>query len=76
MNSALIYCGYLGGQGDDYPWALATNKTFLSSDVYVVGRTNSTEAMNFPLKAGPDLTFNGNGPPLGWDAFVAKVSKP
>ena len=76
VNSALIYCGYLGGQGDDYPWALATNKTFLSSDVYVVGRTNSTEAMNFPLKAGPDLTFNGNGPPLGWDAFVAKVSKP
>lgn len=75
-NSSLIYCGYIGGTGDDYAWAIATNKTVPSSDVYVIGRTDSTEAMGFPVKAGPDLTFNGNGPPLGNDAFVAKVSRP
>src|SRR5439155_22663883 len=36
----------------------------------IVGRTNSG---TFPHINGPDLTFNGNGPPLGFDGFVAKV---
>ena len=72
----LDYCGYIGGTGDDYAWGIATNKTFPNSDAYVVGRTNSTEVMGFPLKHGPDLMFHGNGPPLGQDTFVAKVSKP
>lgn len=66
----LVYCGYIGGSGDDGDdgdndgGAIAVDS---SGNVYVTGRTGSTEA-TFPVKAGPDKTFNG-----GTDAFVAKV---
>lgn len=76
LSSTLIYCGYVGGTGNDYPWAIATNRTLTNSDAFIVGRTDSTEAMGFPLKNGPDFSYNGSGPPLGWDAFVARISKP
>lgn len=38
-----------------------------SGDAYVSGRTVSDQS-TFPVKAGPDLTFNGDQ-----DPFVAKV---
>ncbi len=60
----LVYCGYIGGSGDDVGNGIAVDA---SGNAYVTGGTNSTEA-TFPVKAGPDKTFNG-----GVDAFVAKV---
>lgn len=61
----LIYCGYIGGAGDEGSGGVAVNA---SGNAYVVGRTTSKPA-TFPEKTGPDLTFNG-----GEDAFVAKAS--
>jgi hypothetical protein len=60
----LIYCGYLGGSGDDWGSAIAVDG---ASNTYVTGWVESTEA-TFPVVGGPDLTHNGYG-----DAFVAKV---
>jgi hypothetical protein len=65
MGTALLYCGYIGGSGDDYSYGIAVDG---SGNAYVTGRTNSNEA-TFPVTVGPDLTFNGD-----WDAFVAKVN--
>jgi len=39
-----------------------------SGNAYVVGETYSN-ASSFPVKVGPDLTFNGNS-----DAWIAKVN--
>jgi hypothetical protein len=64
-GTALVYCGYIGGSGDDYGAGIAVDD---SGNAYVTGRTGSSEA-TFPVTAGPDLTTNG-----GADAFVAKVS--
>jgi hypothetical protein len=75
-DGMVIYCGYLGGKLEDVPWGIATDKTLPDAEAFLVGRTNSTQTHAFPLLNGPDLTFNGNGPPLGNDAFVAKISKP
>ena len=61
----LIYCGFIGGSGNDYGLDIAVDG---SGNAYVTGRTESTEA-TFPVNVGPDLTHNG-----GWDAFVAKVN--
>jgi hypothetical protein len=63
-GTALIYCGYIGGLDTDVGYAIAVDS---SGYAYVTGQTASTQA-TFPVKAGPDLTFNG-----GWDGFVAKV---
>ncbi|MGE5341638.1 MAG: SBBP repeat-containing protein [Candidatus Omnitrophota bacterium] len=60
----IIYCGYLGGGDEDTGYGIAVDS---SGCAYVTGGTNSNEA-TFPVKAGPDLTYNGDG-----DAFVAKV---
>jgi hypothetical protein len=62
---ALVYCGYIGGSGDDYGLGIAVDG---SGNAYITGQTNSTEA-TFPVTVGPKLTFNG-----GQDAFVAKVN--
>jgi hypothetical protein len=64
-GTALIYCGYIGGSGDDDSGGLAVDG---SGNAYVSGRASSTES-SFPVMKGPDLTQNGGG-----DAFVAKVS--
>lgn len=61
----LVYCGYIGGNGDDYGRGIAVDSL---GNAYVTGHTVSTES-TFPVKAGPDLTFNS-----GWDAFVARVN--
>ena len=61
----LSYAGYLGGAGDDVGQAIAVD---LPGHAHVAGNTASTES-TFPVRGGPDLTFNGFE-----DAFVAKVT--
>jgi hypothetical protein len=65
-GTALVYCGYIGGSGNDHGQGIAVDT---SGNAYVTGYTESTEA-TFPVTVGPDLTFNGGS----IDAFVAKVN--
>src|SRR6202162_1874629 len=65
-GTALVYCGYIGGNGDDVGNGIAVDS---SGNAYVTGYTSSTEA-TFPVTVGPDLTFNRGL----YDAFVAKVN--
>jgi len=65
-GNALAYCGYIGGEFDDYGSGIAVDA---AGDSYVSGSTFSSEA-TFPVTVGPDLTHNGGD----WDAFVAKVN--
>lgn len=64
-GSALSYCGYIGGSGDDEGFGIAVGTT---GNAYMTGYTTSTQA-TFPETVGPDLTHNG-----GTDAFVAKLT--
>jgi beta-propeller repeat-containing protein len=64
-GTALVYAGYIGGDDSDFGSGIAVDK---KGNAYVTGSTFSTEA-SFPVKIGPDLTFNGG---FG-DVFVAKV---
>ena len=64
-GTALVYCGYIGGPGDDEGDGIAVDG---SGNAYVTGQTESTESA-FPVIGGPDLTHNGY-----YDAFVAKIS--
>ena len=64
-GTAFIYCAYLGGAGNDAGFGIAADS---SGNAYVVGATSSPEA-SFPIKVGPDLTYNGGS----FDAFVAKI---
>jgi uncharacterized protein (TIGR03437 family) len=66
MGSALVYCGYIGGSGEERGQRIAVDG---AGAAYITGFTNSTES-SFPVAVGPDLTFNGNT----GDAFVAKVN--
>ncbi len=66
-GTALVYCGYIGGSGEDVGYGIAVDG---SGNAYVTGQTFSTET-TFPVTVGPDLTYNGGG---GGDAFVAKVN--
>jgi hypothetical protein len=61
----LVYCGYIGGAGSDWPWDIAVDG---EGNAYVTGETTSVQS-SFPVAAGPDLTHNGDS-----DVFVAKVS--
>jgi hypothetical protein len=64
-GTGLVYCGYLGGSNDESGAGIAVDG---AGSAYVAGATTSTAA-SFPVLAGPDLSYNGNG-----DAFVAKVN--
>jgi hypothetical protein len=64
-GTGLDYCGYLGGSQRDVPYGIAVDS---GGNAYVVGETESTEA-TFPVRVGPDLTYNGGTN----DAFIAKV---
>ncbi|HQK25646.1 MAG TPA: SBBP repeat-containing protein, partial [Synergistaceae bacterium] len=64
-GTELVYCGYIGGDGDDYGWGIAVDG---AGCAYVTGMTHSTED-TFPVKVGPGLTYHDGG-----DAFVAKVT--
>ena len=63
-GTALVYCGYIGGSGDDQCYGIAVDGL---GNAYVTGITNSDQS-SFPVYQGPDLTYNGGG-----DAFIAKV---
>jgi len=63
----LTFGGYIGGAGTDV--ATGLGKGYNDAFLRVVGYTSSTEA-TFPVKWGPDLTYNG-GPS---DAFIAEVN--
>ncbi|WP_329390182.1 hypothetical protein OG625_38470 [Streptomyces sp. NBC_01351] len=63
---SLVHAGYIGGAGTDTPFGIAVDPTGAAS---VAGRTDSPES-GFPVKVGPDLTYNGDTA----DAFVAKVA--
>jgi hypothetical protein len=64
-GTGLIYCGYIGGDGEDNARGVAVDS---SGSAYVAGGTSSSRA-TFPLVVGPDIASTGDG-----GAFVAKVS--
>lgn len=66
QGTRLVYCGYIGGSGNDRANGIGVDPR---GNVYVTGFTASNQA-SFPVKTGPDLTFNGGT----YDAFVAKVN--
>ncbi|MCS6862530.1 MAG: SBBP repeat-containing protein, partial [Abditibacteriales bacterium] len=63
-GSGLVYCGYIGGAGEDRGYGIAVDG---AGNACVTGETSSNQT-TFPVTDGPDLTFNGLR-----DAFVAKV---
>lgn len=67
-GSGVDYCGYIGGEFEDMVSGIAVDG---ANCAYLTGYTESDES-TFPVKIGPDLTYNGGG----WenDAFVAKVN--
>ncbi len=65
FGTGLVYCGYIGGSDEDVGLRIAVDG---SGNAYLSGYAYSSEA-TFPVKVGPDLTWNG-----GLDAFVAKIS--
>jgi uncharacterized protein (TIGR03437 family) len=66
-GTGLTYCGYIGGRESEFGNGIAIDS---AGNAYIGGWTTSSES-SFPVKAGPDLTFNGS--PASPDAFVAKV---
>jgi hypothetical protein len=68
-GAELIYCGYIGGAGVDIAIDIAVDA---NGNAYITGGTTSGEG-TFPLREGPDLTFNGGS--FSGDAFVAKVNQ-
>ena len=73
-GSGLVYCGFIGGVNYDEGFGIAVDN---QGNTYVVGTTDSTET-TFPVKVGPDLTYNSfnvNTSPFDGDAFVAKITE-
>ena len=70
QGTALVYCGYVGGTDRDFADDIAVDA---QGDAYVVGHTGSDQT-SFPVRVGPDTTFNGGNPWYPVDAFVAKVN--
>ena len=67
-GAELVYAGYIGGLSNDIGLGIAVDR---AGAAYVTGYASSDAAQErFPVRIGPDLTFNGGGA----DAFVAKVS--
>jgi hypothetical protein len=60
-----IYCGFIGGVGYDNAYNITVDS---NGNAYVCGWTGSTET-TFPVKTGPDLTYNDGDN----DAFVARI---
>jgi hypothetical protein len=69
QGTALVYCGYIGGDTLDESNAIAVDKTGCA---FVTGNTMSDEK-SFPVKIGPDLSYNGGTLSFAGDAFVAKI---
>jgi hypothetical protein len=62
QNGTLSYSTYLGGSSFDHGYGIGVD---VQGNAYVAGFTGSS---NFPVKGGPDLTFNG-----GVDFFVSEL---
>ena len=72
LNSSLtqiLQSTYLGGSDDDYAYALAIHPT--TCDVYVAGRTESTD---FPGTSGGVQESCNDCGNYGFDAFVARLT--
>ena len=67
-GSGYVYCGYIGGSSDEYAHDVDLDAF---GNAYVAGCTSSNQ-QSFPVKVGPDLTFNCTGPSA--DAYVARVN--
>ena len=63
-GSTILYCGYLGGTGQDYTQGIAVDA---QGNAYVTGYTTSDET-TFPVNVGPCLSYKSP-----YDAFLAKV---
>ena len=63
-GTGLDYCGYIGGEGDDFAYGVAVDD---AGAAYVTGQTSSKAT--FPLTVGPGSTYGGDP----YDAFIAKV---
>jgi hypothetical protein len=61
-GSALVYSTYLGGAGEDDPYALAIDA---AGNVYITGRTNSSD---FPLTNAMQSTR------IAFDMFVTEIN--
>ena len=68
-GTSLVYSGYIGGAGSETGRGVAVDA---KGRAYVTGLTHSDET-SFPVKRGPDLTFNSTN--ASSDAFLAKVKK-
>ena len=64
-GDTLVYCGYIGGDDIEEAFGIAVDS---GGQAYVTGYTYSTQS-TFPVKAGPDISYNSGG-----DAFVARVN--
>ena len=73
-GTALIYCGYIGGEGCEFNGGIAVDK---AGNAYVFGQTSSDQS-SFPVKGGPDVTFNSTGAGCHGsspdDCYVAKIN--
>jgi len=65
-GDSLVYCGYIGGINRDIGKGIAIDS---NNSAYITGHTYSDET-TFPVKGGPDSTFNDTDEP---DAFVAGI---
>jgi Leucine-rich repeat (LRR) protein len=71
-GTALDYCGFIGGTGDDLCDDIAVDH---EGGAYVTGTTNSAPTVTpgdnkFPVLSGPFLTYGGGY----YDSFVAKIN--
>lgn len=66
-GTTLLYCGFLGGSGNEGAIALAVDS---QGRAVLGGQTESTPAQGFPVTVGPDLIYNGGA----LDGWIARVS--
>ena len=64
-GNGLEFAGYVGGSAWDAAWGIAVDS---AGNAHLTGDTGSPEG-TFPVKTGPDLTYNGS-----FDAFVARLN--
>jgi len=70
QGTDLVYCGFVGGYNTDVAVSISVDP---AGRAYLAGWT-MTEDQSFPVKVGPDLTFNRRSTILFADGFVARVN--